>query len=75
LTLLFSIATAYSSVIEDSVSGVTAAVRAGMKVYGYTALTPGESQQEPGAIPFDNMIELATVLGDPKKAKTCANFK
>jgi beta-phosphoglucomutase-like phosphatase (HAD superfamily) len=49
-------------VIEDSTLGVTAAVRAGMKVYGHAAFTPSESLREAGAIPFDNMMELKTLL-------------
>ncbi len=49
-------------VIEDSVPGVTAAVRAGMKVYGHAAFTPKKSLKEAGAIPFDDMIELKAIL-------------
>jgi HAD superfamily hydrolase (TIGR01509 family) len=49
-------------VIEDSVSGVTAGVRAGMKVYGHAAFTPRASLLEAGAIPFDNMMELKSIL-------------
>lgn len=49
-------------VIEDSVLGVTAAIRAGMKVYGHTAYTPARSLQEAGAIPFANMHELKNIL-------------
>jgi len=51
-------------VVEDSVPGVTAAVRAGMKVYGHAAFTPAESLRKAGAIPFGNMLELQTILGD-----------
>jgi len=58
----FSIPPEQCVVIEDSIPGVTAAVRAGMKVYGYAALTPGESLQKAGAIPFANMMELKTLL-------------
>jgi HAD superfamily hydrolase (TIGR01509 family) len=49
-------------VIEDSVPGVTAAVRAGMKVYGHAAFTPSESLRKAGAIPFANMVELKNML-------------
>lgn len=49
-------------VIEDSVPGVTAAVRAGMKVYGHAALTPIEALREAGAIPFMNMMDLKEIL-------------
>ena len=49
-------------VIEDSIPGVTAAVRAGIKVYGHAAFTPGKSLREAGAIPFSNMMELKSML-------------
>lgn len=49
-------------VIEDSIPGVTAAVRAGMRVYGHAAFTPAETLQAAGAIPFANMMELKSML-------------
>ncbi len=49
-------------VIEDSIPGVTAGVRAGMQVYGHAAFTPGESLRAAGAIPFANMLELKNIL-------------
>ncbi|GAB4496774.1 MAG: hypothetical protein OHK003_03120 [Anaerolineales bacterium] len=49
-------------VIEDSVPGVTAGVRAGMPVYGYAAFTPAEKLAEAGAIPFTTMFELKDML-------------
>lgn len=49
-------------VIEDSIPGVTAGVRAGMKVYGYAAFTPAETLEKAGAIPFTTMIELKEML-------------
>lgn len=52
-------------VVEDSVLGVTAAVRAGMKVYGHAAFTPAEALQNAGAIPFTNMFELKDILSQP----------
>ena len=54
-------------VVEDSVPGVTAAVRAGMMVYGHAALTSAKSLQKAGAIPFDNMMELQTILNETYK--------
>ncbi len=58
----FNISPSRCIVIEDSVPGVTAAVRAGMRVYGHAALTPVESLREAGAIPFANMMELKNIL-------------
>jgi HAD superfamily hydrolase (TIGR01509 family) len=49
-------------VIEDSVLGVTAAIRAGMKAYGHAAITSRKALQEAGAIPFANMAELQKML-------------
>lgn len=49
-------------VIEDSVPGVTAGVRAGMPVYGYAAFTPAEKLAKAGAIPFTTMFELKDML-------------
>lgn len=57
-------------VVEDSIPGVTAAVRAGMKVYGHAALTPTKSLQDAGAIPFGNMMELQTILNETYKITT-----
>jgi HAD superfamily hydrolase (TIGR01509 family) len=54
-------------VIEDSVPGVTAAIRAGMKVYGHAALTSSKALQMAGAIPFENMMELQTILKETHK--------
>ena len=54
-------------VIEDSIPGVTAAIRAGMQVYGHAAFTSSESLRQAGAIPFANMLELQTILSDPNK--------
>jgi phosphoglycolate phosphatase len=49
-------------VVEDSVPGVTAAVRAGIKVYGHAACTDAGMLKEAGAIPFANMLELKNIL-------------
>jgi HAD superfamily hydrolase (TIGR01509 family) len=54
-------------VVEDTVVGVTAAVQAGMKVYGHAAYTPAESLRKAGAIPFGNMAQLQAVLGSEKR--------
>ncbi|MCX6059299.1 MAG: HAD-IA family hydrolase [Chloroflexi bacterium] len=51
-------------VIEDSVLGTTAAIRAGMRVYGHAAFTSSASLKATGAIPFDNMMELKSLLSD-----------
>jgi len=58
----FGISPSRCIVIEDSIPGVTAAVRAGMRVYGHAALTPAAKLQEAGAIPFENMLELKEML-------------
>lgn len=49
-------------VIEDSVLGVTAGIRAGMTVYGYAACTDAKALKEAGAIPFASMSELKNIL-------------
>jgi HAD superfamily hydrolase (TIGR01509 family) len=63
----FGVSPARCIVIEDSVPGVTAAVRAGMQVYGHAACTPRESLQKAGAIPFDGMMQLQTILSNTNK--------
>lgn len=49
-------------VVEDSVLGVTAAIRAGMKVYGHATFYSPKSLREAGAVPFTSMPELQTIL-------------
>ena len=66
----FNVSPARCIVIEDSVLGVTAAARAGMKVYGHAAFTPSESLRKAGAIPFEDMMELQTILSDAYKIAT-----
>jgi len=51
-------------VVEDSVLGVTAAVRAGMRVYGHATFNSAESLQAAGAIPFGSMPELQKILSN-----------
>lgn len=58
----FDIPPARCVVIEDSIPGVMAGVRAGMKVYGHAASTPAQSLREAGAIPFASMSELQEIL-------------
>lgn len=51
-------------VIEDSILGVTAGVRAGMKVYGHATFNAPKSLQAAGAIPFTSMPELQNILNN-----------
>jgi HAD superfamily hydrolase (TIGR01509 family) len=51
-------------VIEDSIPGITAGVRAGMKVYGHAAFTSREILRNAGAIPFGTMPELQKILNN-----------
>lgn len=59
----FGISPEFCAVIEDSLSGVTAARRAGMKCYGYSAHDDGAGLAEEGAEVFHDMAELAGLLG------------
>ena len=63
----FQISPSRCVVIEDSILGVTAAVRAGMKVYGHATYNSAESLQAAGAIPFANMLELKMILHNPEQ--------
>jgi len=56
------------AVIEDSVTGVQAGVRAGMAVFGYARLTPGESLRRAGAKVFAKMDELPSLLMDERNS-------
>ena len=49
-------------VIEDSIPGITAGVRAGMKVYGHATFKSHETLRQTGAIPFSTMAELQKIL-------------
>jgi HAD superfamily hydrolase (TIGR01509 family) len=52
-------------VIEDSPTGVTAGVAAGMTVYGYCGLTPRQRLIDAGAHhTFSDMARLAAILSD-----------
>ena len=53
-------------VIEDSVSGVRAAVAAGMRVFGYAADADAEALAAEGARPFTDMAELSELIQTPK---------
>jgi HAD superfamily hydrolase (TIGR01509 family) len=50
-------------VVEDSLPGVTAAVAAGMRVFGYAADTPAAVLKAAGARPFTEMADLPRLLG------------
>ena len=50
-------------VIEDSISGVMAANRAKIKVYGLVKLCSAEELKNGGAIPFTDMLDLPALLG------------
>ena len=57
------------AVVEDTVTGVTAGVAAGMTVYGYCALTPRSQLIEAGAHAiFDDMPELPALLAGSRQA-------
>ena len=58
----FNVAPERCVVIEDSTLGVTAAVAAGMKVYGYASFNSAEALQFAGAIPFKSMLEMKNIL-------------
>jgi len=51
------------AVVEDTPSGVTAAVAAGMRALGYTADSDPAALREAGAEAFGSMEELAGLLG------------
>jgi phosphoglycolate phosphatase len=59
----FDVSPVRCAVIEDSLPGVQAGVRAGMTVYGYSALTDEKLLAGAGAIPFRSMLELQDILG------------
>ena len=50
-------------VIEDSISGVMAANRAKIKVYGLVKMCSAEELENAGATPFTNMRNLPALLG------------
>lgn len=58
----FGVAPARCIVIEDSLPGITAGVRAGMRVFGYATLTSAEKIEAAGATPFHAMSELQQML-------------
>ncbi len=50
-------------VIEDSPTGVQAAINAGMTVFGYAECMPATKLKQAGAqLTFDNMIELPAII-------------
>ena len=56
------VAAAQCAVVEDSLAGVQAGIRAGMRVFGYAALTDARLLQEAGAVVFDRMPELPKLV-------------
>ncbi len=56
------------AVVEDSVPGVQAGVAAGMKVFGYVALSNAESLTDAGAQVFNTMNQLPCLLTDLKNS-------
>ena len=57
------------AVIEDTPTGVTAGVAAGMTVYGYCAHTPAHRLIAAGAHhTFDCMSDLPAILGNPRQS-------
>lgn len=52
-----------SVVVEDSVSGVTAAVSAGMRVFGYVADSDEQALRAAGAETLHSLEELPSLLG------------
>lgn len=50
-------------VIEDSIPGVTASVRAGIRVLGLVKMSSRQELLEAGAEPFTNMRQLPNLLG------------
>jgi HAD superfamily hydrolase (TIGR01509 family) len=50
-------------VVEDSITGVTAAVRAKIKVYGFVKLCSADELKNAGATPFTKMQDLSGLLG------------
>lgn len=56
------VAPAHCVVVEDTPSGVTAAVSAGMAVFGYAADSDRDALEQAGARTFDSMSELPAML-------------
>lgn len=58
-----NVAPASCIVVEDTPTGVTAGVAAGMTVFGYSAITPAGFLLDAGAHRvFDNMLELPSLI-------------
>ena len=59
----FDVAPSACVVVEDTATGVSAGVAAGMTVFGYAALTPAEQLLEAGArTTFDDMTQLPSLI-------------
>lgn len=50
------------AVVEDTAIGVRAGIAAGMTVFGYAKLTPAHKLENEGAITFDDMRRLPSLL-------------
>jgi hypothetical protein len=53
-------------VVEDSLSGVRAAVAAGMRCYGFASEDDGATLAEAGAVVFHRMADLPGLIGLPR---------
>ncbi len=51
-------------VVEDSLHGVEAGIAAGMKVFGFTGTKKANVLKAAGAIPFDHMNQLASLINN-----------
>ncbi len=58
-----------SVVVEDTPSGVTAGVAAGMRVFGYTADSDEQALRQAGAEVFEGLDELPTLLDLPRAVR------
>jgi len=57
-----------TAVVEDTVFGVRAGVAAGMTVFGYAELSPPQALAEEGALVFDDMRDLPSLLARGRRS-------